>query len=636
MALPTDTTTNAGVAGAPYPCSLGGRPYMLDLSKGSFVERTIPLLRNQADTSGTVSEASLNPEDLVRRAWDSSHGGAGQRFRDKPDSDPFRFYTSEGIEVFNEKYQLTLSRNPAALTWGGSSSISALAGSPVYGPHMVSGGGHLLCLSGADDIRYYSGSAWSTVAGTPVGQHIGIVSDGYTVYVGYEQDGIYETDIDGGAASALFNTPASGSDLMSIGYAKGRLLCSDRLGNLYNPTDFTTPPNALPTALFTLPYGYMSHYAEGPNHIYMAATATSETRSTIYKTAVKPDGTALDVPTEAARLPDGETVKALYSYLGFLFIGISNGTFSAVRMAQPQGDGSLVIGPAIVVSPNNPQINMPMDGQDRYVFIGANNLGGSAEILANTERSGIMVLDLSYFTGELTPAWCHIVDIPATDQRSVVGLTAAGLYEGSGGLVFQTSGTSAEVYKTSLTNNMEAGEIRFGKVTYGVPDSKVAMYLDIDLEVTGTGSVTPFIIIDDDTTVTLGAQTASASIALAANTGKEFEVGLTLTRGATTTSQVSIKRVTLRSFINANRTREFILPLVVKPRVSQHHGGNTYLDTRAEIDAIAAMVGTVVVMKLGTDTEYVQVKDYQWDIEHLDEESGMFGGICMVKVQVVV
>jgi hypothetical protein len=64
-------------------------------------------------------------------------------------------------------------------------------------------------------------------------------------------------------------------------------------------------------------------------------------------------------------------------------------------------------------------------------------------------------------------------------------------------------------------------------------------------------------------------------------------------------------------------------------------GAERYYTTRDEIDAIEAMVGTVVVQKVGTKTEYVQVKDYEWRVDHVDEESGQLGGICYVKTQVV-
>ena len=80
MTLPTPDTDGLVGAGAPFPCSLGGREYLIDLSRdGGFIERTIPLLRNQLDGSDSVSESSLNPEDLVRRAGIAARLASGAR-----------------------------------------------------------------------------------------------------------------------------------------------------------------------------------------------------------------------------------------------------------------------------------------------------------------------------------------------------------------------------------------------------------------------------------------------------------------------------------------------------------------------------------------------------------------------------
>lgn len=104
MALPTpDTKGTAGVAGANWPVSLGGRNYMLDFSRNAqAVDRSIPLLRNQADTGGEWSEASLNPDDLVRRSAVTWHRGHGQSNRDLPDADPARYHVSGGVNVWSK------------------------------------------------------------------------------------------------------------------------------------------------------------------------------------------------------------------------------------------------------------------------------------------------------------------------------------------------------------------------------------------------------------------------------------------------------------------------------------------------------------------------------------------------------
>jgi hypothetical protein len=63
----------------------------------------------------------------------------------------------------------------------------------------------------------------------------------------------------------------------------------------------------------------------------------------IYKTTIKADGTALDVPIHAGQLPHGEIVTAIHGYLGYIAIGSNRG----IRLATSDNDGNLTIGPLL-------------------------------------------------------------------------------------------------------------------------------------------------------------------------------------------------------------------------------------------------------------------------------------------------
>lgn len=610
MTLPTPDTDGLVGAGAPYPVSLGGREYLIDLSQGNFVERTIPLLRNQADTATeqVQSEASLNPEDLVRRSVETCHLGAGQNYRDRIGSVPERFRTSDGVDVWTQ-WQLSLLPE--------TKSIRTLTTDVFDG--VLSVGSYLYVADGNN--LYFSNSAltgavsWTTVTGAPGGAISSICTDGNVVYASFGASGIYRTTA-GAASMASILTGTTGK----VMFLKDRLFCFNGGGVLYNPTDLVAPAAALPTAL----YDKGSNWAwltgcAGNNHVYFAGSYASSDHSIIFKTAVKPDGTAMDTPTVAATLPDGERLVGMTGYLGFIVLGVEVATtvVGAIRLAQIQSDGNLVLGPRI---PTSFVYVWAFEPQDRFVY---------CTWTEYSTQSGIGRIDLSRFTEPLTPAYAKDIQYDGASLGYVTGITTHQAKQ-----VFRIADDFLAC--TDSANLKPYGDIYFGKVGYGLLDSKVAMYVDVDM--VSPGTVTVYVSVDGGARTQYGvALSASGTIDLSALSGKEFEVSLRLTRssGAPSTGP-TVRRVTIRSFINAARTREFLIPVIVRPRIKTMLGQDVEItDTRAEIDAINAMVGTVVVWKYGTKTEYVQVRDYQWVPEYFDTESGQFGGICMVKAQAV-
>lgn len=610
MTLPTPDTDGLVGAGAPYPVSLGGREYLVDLSQGNFVERTIPLLRNQTDisTEQVQSDASLNPEDLVRRSVETCHLGAGQNHRDRVGSVPERFRSSDGVDVWTQ-WQISLLSEVK--------SIKTLTTNVYDGVISV---GTYLYLADGNNI-YFTNSAltgaptWTTVTGTPAAACVSICSDGYNVYAAFGASGVYTTTAGAAAATSLFTGTIS-----KVLFLKDRLYTMNGGGVLTNPTDFTTPPNALPTALLDKGSTWVwNSGCAGNNHVYFSGSSNSSDHSVIYKTAVKPDGTAMDTPTVAATLPDGEKVLNMCGYLGFVVIGVNVAAISqgAVRLAQVQSDGNLVLGPRLPISY---AYVFAFEPQDRFVY---------CTWTETSIQSGIGRLDLSRFTEPLTPAFAKDLQFDGTGLNYVTGICTH-----QGKTVFRVD--AQNLVCVDSANLKPYGDIYFGRVGYGLLDSKVAMYVDVDMLTPGT--VTVYVSVDGGARTQYGSPlSASGTIDLSALSGKEFEVSLRLTRssGAPSTGP-TVRRVTMRAFISATRTREFLIPLIIRPRIKTMVGQEVAVpDTRAEVDAINAMVGTVVVWKYGTKTEYVQIKDYQWTPEYFDTESGQFGGICMVKAQAV-
>lgn len=625
MTLPTpDTTGNAGVAGAPFPCSLGGRSYVVDLKSGDFIERTIPLLRNQADTQSVQvqTEGSLNPEDLVRRGWDSWHMGAGQTHRDRIESVPERYYSSRGINPWN-KWRLTLA--------GVFTSIKTTTTAVTNG--VVTAGSYLYLADGNN--VYYTNStitgvvSWSTVTGTPASACTGICTDGSNVYAAFGANGIYTCTTGAAAMTSLFTGTIS-----RVFMLKDRLFAHNGAGALYNPTDFTTPPNALPTALLDKGTSWTwGEAAEGNGYVYFAGSRNNQT--VIYKSAVKPDGTSMDTPTVACTLPPGESITALIGYMGYMVLGIDppnrtddTGAYrTGFRLAQMLSDGNLVLGKLTICGTG--QIKA-FAAFDRFVYFGWKED-------ATSTGNGVGRLDLSVFTSDLTPAYARDTEFTAGSIDTIDGLC---FYQNS---LIARAGTTGCYYEgnPATSTRVPYGDIYLGKVSYGLPDDKVAMFVDLALTAPSANSLTStvevFLAVGNGARVSYGTLSESGSIDLGGVTGQEFQLSLKLTRDSTYTyNALTIDRCTLRSFVSANRTREWLVPLIIAPHVkTMNNQDHYYPSVRAEIEAIRSMVGTIVVWKVGTLTEYVQIKDYQWIPDKYDPETGEFGGIMTVKLQVV-
>lgn len=343
-----------------YPVGLGGRGYNLDLKSGQFAHVSIPILKPQQDSSNQVSESSLNPEGLWRRSQDSWHKGAGQTYLDKTDSDAARFRSSIGINPW-EKGELTLHND-------------------VYKKYTVSGGivgenvrlitaGDFLYIAKDSSLGYFDDPMNDASAGTitdagiqlsePATDIQSITSDGNYVYAALGFNGIHRTSRGTTVSEHFSDLPAN-----LVGYVLGRLMAASGPA-IYN----ITASGAAPDPLYTHPNPDFTWvgFAEGKGHIF--AAGYSGDKSIVYKTAIKPDGTELEVPSSAGQLPDGEVVRSIYGYLGFIMIGTDNG----VRFSIPDTNGNLEIGALIETS-------APVfcfEGQEEFIWFGWTNYDSS-------------------------------------------------------------------------------------------------------------------------------------------------------------------------------------------------------------------------------------------------------------------
>lgn len=451
IAAPLDESFYTGaasttVAPEPYPAALNGRGYMLDFSTDlgrrlAIQHASIQMLRSQADTSNQPAEHSLNPEGLWRRTQNSWHKGAGQSALDRESdteegSDPARFRTSKGAYVW-DKWRLGLLPD--------TEQVLASANTNLYSETV---GDYEYVTDGTAVKHSTDLSSWTTVTSMGGVAPTSITTDGYNVYVCQVAAGMYTTTRGAASGSQLVSTALAADSV--VGYVKGRLLVS-KANAIYNIT--STSVAALPSALFTqanTDFKWVG-FAEGPGNAY--AAGYSGDKSLIYRLPLKADGSGLDAPIVAGELPDGEVVKRIRGYLGFLEIGTSLG----VRIAEvDRSSGEIYLGDLIETGS---EVSC-FEPQGRFVWYGLTNYDGTS--------TGLGRMDLRTFNGS-TPAYAS--DLMVTGQGAVTTISTF--------LNKRVFGVSGLGFYAETAARVAEATIDGGAYTYGLIDQKVNVFVAV-------------------------------------------------------------------------------------------------------------------------------------------------------------
>lgn len=598
--------TGEGASGSAVPglfaVSINGVGYEIDehsneLYREHFHDESLDILRQQADTSGQPGEASITPEGLWRRAADDWAHGAGQTRKDHPSSDPSRFRSSKGINPWN-RWALTLLGDTASAKSSSNTNLAvAVAGVRIY---LIDG----QTLSYATDITVAS-PTWTAVTGTPVQTGGSITSDGTNVWVVYAgANGIYKTDVGSGAATAYVTSAVNGP----IGYVKGRLMAASS-ASIYN----ITGAGALPAALFT--HGNASFawvgFAEGTGQIYAAGYAGD--KSWIYRCAVKTDGTALDAPVVAGELPSGEIVRSITGYLGYVVIGTDRG----VRFAQATGSGDLVIGALI---PTTSAVSCAT-GQDRFVYFAWTNYDGTS--------TGLGRLDLTVFTATLTPAYAS--DLMVTAQGAV---SSVATFQSRRVLCVSASGVWVE-----QTVKVASGTLDSGAITYGLPDVKAGMFLDLSAEPL-VGSITASVSSDGSTFGALGGLTTTGATSTVLNVNqlraRTFETRMTLARASSAdTVGPTLDRATLRAYPVPTIGKLFVVPILLHEEVVLSGGTVVHYDVARELERFDSLANSRALVNYseGSLSYQVFVDSINFIKHHRSTNKATWNGTMIAKLK---
>jgi hypothetical protein len=432
-------------------------------------------------------------------------------------------------------------------------------------------------------------STFSTVTGTDASDFFDIASDGYNVFYSYANGDVDQTN----AGVSTNSNYVTGIEAGKLAYVKGRLMVAGQAADKHKIWNITTAAGSSvnnPSALFTHPntnFNWVG-FAAGQNNIYCAGYAGN--KSIIYKTAIKADGTSLDIPTVAGELPLGEIVQEIDGYLGYILIGLADG----FRFCSADDEGNLVIGPKIETDSAVEEFA----GVGQYVYFGWKNY--------DTTSTGIGRMDISVFISTNQPAYAS--DLMVTGQGAITDV-----HEFGNAPVFAVSGLG--LYKAHATNLVLSGDLESGIYRWGVPDAKFIPKIDLRTHPL-VGSVTVAIKSDDSSYASFTAFNTSDAKEVTINGLEdrvfEAEIKVTLTR-ATTTTGPTLTRWMARAYAAPLRSQIFTVPLLMHHKLNIN-GREYFQDVDREMTLLRDLVDTprIVTYQENEESFSVVVENVQF------------------------
>lgn len=626
------SSVSALVPGA-YDVALDGRPYMLDnnpedLYRVPRIEgpSSIPASAAQQDTSATPGQQSLNRQDVWRMSFASWSHGAGQTWFDRSDSDPFRFRTSRGVDVWT-KYRMSLlpdttsaataSTGFAWLGW-----VSDITGGSKLGLYVLDGTVvKRLSFTSADVVTNEGNvTGFTGTAGGFTQTQRGLTSDGNNGYAIDTAGGTDTQIVKIVHNSASTWTTATGGVLRGVNYVKGRLVAwgATVTSNLNIWDMSATGTKATPTA--TLPsvsgaVGGIQDVTGGSAAIYVLATYFNNAPGTIYKLTPDPSTSALTVITEAGTIPTGETAYAIFGYSGFVCIGTSRG----FRIAAENSDGSLQVGALVDLGVAVKSFN----AIGRFVYFGWSAYDSSS--------SGIGKIDLSVFTNsdDLVPAYAS--DLMAASQGVVSDIV---VFDNGAGTVKPYFSTTDKLWSQASTP-VASGMLTSGYASYGIADPKTAVGVIVRTEPLNGAVVVSLTNAAAGTSATVDtlnvAGSTGSTLTVRNVVGSEFELTFTLTPSGAVAPAVTTAVLLSRPAPASGQY--WSVPLLLAEDLMGNDKVRRPMDVWAELRHIRSLRSpstTPVNFQIGNQTFTVFVDDYQNHPHHTSHKRDSYSSTCVV------
>jgi hypothetical protein len=560
-----------------FPVAINGRAYMIDTAANAFTRQFDARVRDSVDQSAEPGESAINPQGLWRRSQSSWHYGAGQKYSDTSDAEPFRFNESKGVNVWDKGRLSLLSDTDKVYSTSGTNLYATTAANLMYG-------------TDGQSVKYTTDFvSISTVTGTAASNIFSIASDGYNVFYSYANGDIDQTDAGIGSSSAFI----TGIEAGKLAYVKGRLMVAGQAADKHKIWNITTAPGSSannPSPLMThrnTEFTWVG-FAAGQTHIYAAGHAGNI--SLVYKIEIEADASSLTAPVVAAELPQGEIIQEIYGYLGYIVIGTNTG----FRFCSADSAGNLIVGPRIDIG----SAVKAFAGIGQYIYFSWTNYDSTS--------TGIGRMDISVFISTNQPAYAS--DLMATAQGEVQAI-----HEFNDKPLFTVSGEG--VFVPDATDLVTSGYLTSGVYRWGVPDAKFIPKLDLRC-LPLQGSITMSIAEDNGTYFDLPAFSTSGAKDKTfdgrENKVFEAEIKVTLARGSTTTGP-TVTRWMARAYAAPLRSQIFSVPIIMHHKLSI--GDREYWqDVDFEMRQLRDLVDNprVVSYQENEETFAVVIENVQW------------------------
>ena len=560
-----------------FPVAINGRAYMIDTAANAFTRQFDARVRDSVDQSAEPGESAINPQGLWRRSQSSWHYGAGQKYSDTSDAEPFRFNESKGVNVWDKGRLSLLSDTDKVYSTSGTNLYATTAANLMYG-------------TDGQSVKYTTDFvSISTVTGTAASNIFSIASDGYNVFYSYANGDIDQTNAGIGSSSAFI----TGIEAGKLAYVKGRLMVAGQAADKHKIWNITTAPGSSannPSPLMThrnTEFTWVG-FAAGQTHIYAAGHAGNI--SLVYKIEIEADASVLTAPVVAAELPQGEIIQEIYGYLGYIVIGTNTG----FRFCSADSAGNLIVGPRIDIG----SAVKAFAGIGQYIYFSWTNYDSTS--------TGIGRMDISVFISTNQPAYAS--DLMATAQGEVQAI-----HEFNDKPLFTVSGEG--VFVPDATDLVTSGYLTSGVYRWGVPDAKFIPKLDLRC-LPLAGSITMSIAEDNGTYFDFPAFSTSGAKDKTfdgrENKVFEAEIKVTLARGSTTTGP-TVTRWMARAYAAPLRSQIFSVPIIMHHKLSI--GGREYWqDVGVEMRQLRDLVDNprVVSYQENEETFAVVIENVQW------------------------
>ena len=554
-----------------FDVAIAGLPFLMNVNDTTPYRRSTARWKyERIDQAREPGEQTLD-SGLWVRSQTSFHLGEGVQYQEalsgNVDQLRFRYYTGTGIDPWTPG-QISLLKDTTKLYPPATNS----SGKVIALPATISGTDYVIhvdcaAASGAA-VRVAkvtaAGTATTLILGSALSTEIlSAETDGTTLYLATATE-MYDYDLTA-ASPTLHNhyhINTANATSVVLKYVKNRVMAgvsyvtgTTPIAAVYElpfpnkgtggaATNLSTITAVANTS--TVPIGWIwSSIAEGRGAIYVAGYAGD--KSAIFK--ITPDSTgALGAAVSVADIPRGETVRAIFGYLGtFLAIGTSRG----VRIAAIADDATIVYGP-LVFNTTNPVTSFA--ARDSYIWAGVKaGIGGAS----GTYRIylGALLDDGSY---------PYATDIIASGTTGAVDSLA--FFPSSAQLFFSVYGSG--VWLQHATQLVSEGTLTTATVNWGTLEKKAWKRVRVE---TGTlaGNIEVYAdAIEGRTQITTLTDTNAYNTdfdlsAAYPTTQVNGQLAFTLYRNATTLSTgATLKGYAIKAIPSPTRSRLIQLPLM--------------------------------------------------------------------------